>query len=468
MPLARIRSQAQSIPEELEKRLRAAGYEIEVLRLEDPAETFADLELTLQNLPLPNALDAGKRLSHDASVYVAPGLSWSAASEAPTPKPSAPPQDIRAARLEAERQRVEAEEQKKQRVLEMWREAEAREQQRLAESKAKDERAMRLRAEQERAAKLQAEQVRGETERREQERAKQRHRENELREQERATALQRESELREQERLKEIRLEQARIQRLHEDEQRRWEAEQARLRAELRQKEEKLREQEQKLRAENERINRERELARQELQTARQEASRAAASNSPSGIQQVEPMPTSQRQARRPEIITQLAVVGADSRARLRQFGTRVLEGGARRMHHRVYRRAAIAASALTLVIMGLWMALAARGPADPLSTPDLVRSTTVEQQSPFGAAKIAAPVQPNQQPASVATPSTQATKPAKSNAAKNAARSARKQSSNNQEEEVVVRRFGTRETTRTPKKETATREGVKVFSDMD
>jgi hypothetical protein len=166
-----------------------------------------------------------------------------------------------------------------------------------------------------------------------------------------------------------------------------------------------------------------------------------------------------------------------------------LIEGGARRLRHKEYRRAAVAAGALTVIIMGLWIALAARQSASPLASKQLVQSAGMEQASPFGPVKLNAPVQTSRpaEPAAQSVVSKQAVKPKQAQSAsvhptskkkpvaakptaKKKSRNARRSTANSDEEqEVVVRRFGAASTGATTTKKTAsTKDGVKVFSDME
>jgi hypothetical protein len=160
-----------------------------------------------------------------------------------------------------------------------------------------------------------------------------------------------------------------------------------------------------------------------------------------------------------------------------------LIEGGARRLRHKEYRRAAVAAVGLTAVVMGLWIALTAREPASPLATNKLVQAAAIEQSSPFGPAKLNAPgpvsrpAAQSPQPRQVATapqPETSSAQPAPKKRPVAAKPSSKKKARSvhraptDPEQEVVVRHFGNRTAATTTKKTASTKDGVKVFSDMD
>jgi hypothetical protein len=371
--------------------------------------------------------------------------------------------------LRAERERVEAEARKQQRVLQMWREAEAR------HSQALDPEAIRLREE---------------------------HR----REEERKAELRRQATLAEEQRLTELRAEQQRQIREAEEEHRRWQAEQDRLRQEreqlrleLQRKQEEIHLEQQRLRQARERLVRDRLMADQAAERARQEAEAtvaASAMNVASAPANVVPIAAAQSEQ---TAIVESTVIrtasgetanisvtpmakGPEFVERRRHPRLPLIEGGARRLRHKEYRRAAFAAVGLTVLVMGLWIALAARQSASPLATGQLVRSAGVEQSSPFGPAKLNAPVQGGspavQRPQPVAqkqlAPAPQAAaRPAQKKVsaakpvAKRKSRSVRPATSDDGQE-VVVRHFGRRPSATTTKKTASTKDGVKVFSDMD
>src|SRR4051794_12275325 len=70
MPLARVRTSLSSIPEELRQQLQLAGYEIEVAAPGKKLSKPADLEITIESLPVREALTSASRAS---TIYVAPG-----------------------------------------------------------------------------------------------------------------------------------------------------------------------------------------------------------------------------------------------------------------------------------------------------------------------------------------------------------------------------------------------------------
>src|SRR3954462_10692716 len=70
MPLARVRTSLSSIPEELKQQLQLAGYDIEVAAPGKKLSKPADLEITIESLPVREALASAGRAS---TIYVAPG-----------------------------------------------------------------------------------------------------------------------------------------------------------------------------------------------------------------------------------------------------------------------------------------------------------------------------------------------------------------------------------------------------------
>ena len=442
MPLARIRSTLTSIPKELEEELRGSGYDLEFVRPDEQRERPAELELTLDSVEPGAAL----RLAAEGggSVYVAAGALR--AARKPTPDAGQREERQRAERAEVERL--------------------------LDERKRAEEAGV---AQQQAAAQAE----RREAQRREEERQEQLRRDKEASDL-RAAQLRRENELREQRRLVELRAAEERKEQAQAEERKRLaeeqaqlQAEQERMRAELSRKEEELREHERRLRAEREQLEREREIARKEALLANQQS---RAEKTEREDQEALPIPAgagprelfaplTSNVPREPEV----HAPEPHRRLQLRRVERPVFESGTRRVRHREYRRAAAVAGVLTLVIMVLWIVLASRRPADPLTTPDLVRSNTVEQSSPFGAAKVPAPAQ-GQPQAGPQAPAQNSGKVAKPAAAKpNPAKQPRRARAANadDDDEVVVRHFGGKSTNANESSAT-TKDGVKVFSDLD
>lgn len=443
MPLARIRTTLTSIPKELEEQLRASGYDVEFVRPDEQREQPAELELTLDSVEAGAALRLAAEGS--GSVYVAAGALQTARK--PTPDAGQREERQRAERAEVERL--------------------------LAERRRAEEAGV---AQQQAAAQAE----RREAQRREQERQEQLRQENGASDLQ-AAQLRRENELREQRRLVELRAAQQRKEQAQAEERKRLaeeqaqlRAEQERMRAELSRKEEELREHERRLRAEREQLEREREIARKEALLANQQSraekteredNEALPISAGAGARVELPAPLTSNVLRKPEV----HAPEPHRRLQLRRVERPVFEGGSRRIRHREYRRAAAVAGVLTLVIMVLWIVLASRRPADPLTTPDLVRSNTVEQSSPFGAAKVPAPAQgqPQAGPQAPAQGPGKAAKPAaaKPNPAKQPRRT--RTATADDDDEVVVRHFGAKSTNANESGGT-TKDGVKVFSDLD
>jgi hypothetical protein len=141
-----------------------------------------------------------------------------------------------------------------------------------------------------------------------------------------------------------------------------------------------------------------------------------------------------------------------------------------RRLSHRDqnYRKAAIIAAALLLAIMLGWGLIGMRSPANPIGGSNL---SNVQQQTPFGAASVAAPVQtaaPSLRPAANPhSPAVRAarSKPAPTHHARNSNirhRTARSSSSNDRE--VVVRHFGSKPVAQQAKAKS--KDGVKVITE--
>lgn len=530
MPLARVRTSLSNIPEELKQQLQLAGYEIEIAAPGKKLSRSADLEISIESLPIGEALASAGRAN---TVYIAPGTLRRAEPVMPVvavPKGEPVPikdqqrreteqqmlaqrraeqqaaeterlrleqarvreekkregadhqwgaelrtehqrlEDERNASLKVERERVEAEARKQQRVLQMWREAEAR------HGQASDPEAIRLREEQRRQEEHKAE-------------------------------LRRQAALAEEQRLKELKAEQQRQIQEAEEEHRRWQAEQARLREEqeqlrleLQRKQDEIHAEQQRLRLARERLVRDRLMAEQAAERARQEAdisvatSTMSVASAPRNVVPINATVSLDSTIVEPTVIrtasgetANLSVTsvskGAQFIERRRHPRLPLVEGGARRLRHKEYRRAALSAVALTVIVMGLWIALASRQAASPLATNQLVRSAGIEQAAPFGAAKLNAPVQlshPVAQPtattkqvATVAQPKTVSSQaaPKKLTAAKpnpkKKSRSVRRAQAD-PEQEVVVRHFGVKTASTTTKKTASTKDGVKVFSDMD
>lgn len=132
------------------------------------------------------------------------------------------------------------------------------------------------------------------------------------------------------------------------------------------------------------------------------------------------------------------------------------------------YRRAAVVAAMLLLAIMLGWSVMGMRTPANPIGKSNL---TNVQQQTPFGAASVSAPVQtpaPNIRPAANPRPSSvRATrnKPTPTRHARTSnLRHRTTRSSSSNDDEVVVRHFGSKSVAQQAKAKT--RDGVKVITE--
>ena len=504
MPLARVRTSFPNIPEELKQQLQLAGYDIEIVSPGKKVPKPADLELTLETLPVREAL---KSASRSSTVYIAPGaLAKPAVVPLPGPKAVTPRPDRQGnseqqiltqrraeqqaveaerlrreqdrlreenerkrveqagqqsvpdlnSRLQAERERVEAESRRQQQVLDMWRDAEARHALPHPGAVLPDEK---------------------------------------RREQEREAEARHQAQLAEAQRFNELREQQERELRAKEEEHRRWVAEQARIqqeqeqiRLELQRKEEAIRSEQQRLRAERERFQRDRLMSEQAAERARQVAPPSVPANvvpivAATSLNTAIVEPTVIRTASGETANVGVTPVAKGAQLVERRRRPRLIEGGARRLRHKEYRRAAVAAAALTAVVMGLWIILSAREPASPLATNKLVQSVGMEQSAPFGAAKLNAPVEvsraasPQPAPAKqlAPTPQTPAAQTAQTKKSGAVKPSPKKKSrkvrapADDDGQEVVVRHFNNRTTASTTKKTASTnKDGVKVFSDMD
>ena len=131
------------------------------------------------------------------------------------------------------------------------------------------------------------------------------------------------------------------------------------------------------------------------------------------------------------------------------------------------YRRAAITAAALLLALILGWGVIGMRGPANPIGGSTL---TNVQQQTPFGAASVSAPVQapaPNLRPAaasqsSAVTPSHKPVETRHARISTHRHRASRR--SSDDDGEVVIRHFGTKSVAQQTKAKT--RDGVKIITE--
>jgi hypothetical protein len=132
------------------------------------------------------------------------------------------------------------------------------------------------------------------------------------------------------------------------------------------------------------------------------------------------------------------------------------------------YRRAAITAAALLLAIILGWGVIGMRGPANPIGGSTL---TNVQQQTPFGAASVGAPVQapaPNLRPAASFQPPAVTTSRSKPAATRHVRTSTHRhrasRRSSDDDGEVVVRHFGTKSVAQQAKAKT--KDGVKIITE--
>jgi hypothetical protein len=139
-----------------------------------------------------------------------------------------------------------------------------------------------------------------------------------------------------------------------------------------------------------------------------------------------------------------------------------------RRLSHRDqnYRRAAVIAAILLLAIMLGWGVIGMRSPANPIGNSNL---SNVQQQTPFGAASVSAPVQtaaPNLRPAAIPHPAVHTTrhKPTPTHHTRTSNLRHHTARSSSDDGEVVVRHFGTKPVAQQAKAKT--KDGVKVISE--
>lgn len=134
----------------------------------------------------------------------------------------------------------------------------------------------------------------------------------------------------------------------------------------------------------------------------------------------------------------------------------------------RVFKRAAVAAAIVAAGVISIWSLGAVRRPASPLSQEQLVRSTIVEQQTPFGPAKVVPPaIRPAVRPVppqkkAVAKP------PAKARTSKmhsSRTRAAENRSADGGGDDVVVKHFTDQKQVQAKVK---TKNGVKIISESD
>ncbi|HSL69496.1 MAG TPA: hypothetical protein VK864_04600, partial [Longimicrobiales bacterium] len=130
-------------------------------------------------------------------------------------------------------------------------------------------------------------------------------------------------------------------------------------------------------------------------------------------------------------------------------------------------------AGVLILVMLGM-LAYGKRRPASPLSTSEIMRQNAIEQQSPFGPARLKPQVSP--EPPAVtkpsAPPSAASTAGGQTSSAQKPRPGRRVRTAAEEEgekwvddEEVVVRHYPPR---RQPDRKLASKDGVKRYSDLD
>ncbi|MGE5114391.1 MAG: hypothetical protein ACM3JB_26310 [Acidobacteriaceae bacterium] len=135
-------------------------------------------------------------------------------------------------------------------------------------------------------------------------------------------------------------------------------------------------------------------------------------------------------------------------------------------LRERIYKMAALAAVIATAAIIG-WSFAGAGGPANPVSKDSLLRSTTVDQQVPFGPASANAPAAPLA-PARVSARSVRPVKakPAPSHTQHAAVPHAKQPAAGDDDsQEVVVRHFN-RKPVAQAKAHEKEKDGVKVISE--
>jgi hypothetical protein len=504
MPLARIISRRSEDALSLVNELHAQGYEVEVFAPDEPMEGEADLELTIETVPVTQAgAIVESRANGNADLFVAPGVMAPVVDEtAAAAQVRAQEEQSRRERNEqerialeqkraaeeaeqrvlAERRRV-AEEAERQRVLsEQLRQAEAaeRERQRLlaAEAAARE----RREAEERRLAALEAQRAREEQKRVAREERERREKEARARiareaEEERIAleAQRRAAAQEEQGRSAFRRLEEAAILRAQALEDERHRALELHDRFDRDEKGRLATEREQADVAETERL-----AALASVKTA-EEDSRAAAEQARLRVEQEERLKADaevevrkeqrEREERQREIAAALAARSAAGSDAGYTSDVRVGEAGyAAAMKYaataepnfralkltRQHRYAAAAAAALVMTI-GLavgWVALANRRPADPLGNAGYVPQN-LEQQSPFGSTTVKPALNPSpstgpqraasQQPVRSTTVNRQASvasRAQKPAAATAPARHSRRVAQDDVAEDVVVRHY--------------------------
>lgn len=374
MPVARIYTRVPEESTELVERLRARGYTVELVDPADFRVTPADLEIQLDRMKTPEALAAAARFGreHDAEVFVAAGIPLDEAVLRAARTASAPRRNVLAegfARLLAPFRRLGAEAHatraaKRQQAIdrELQREAERKQraEQKAAERAEREQRETVEHAERARhAAALAVQREEGARRREEEDRKRA--------EREAVVAREREAE---------------RVR--AEEERQRREAEAARAAAE-----------QAALLAEQRRLQAEQQLAEEESLRQQQ-----AAEPEREVVAPVEAT-TTPREA-----------VAAAPRPRP------VVPRYAPREHasSRVMKRAFVAAACLAVLAAIGWGAYANRTPASPLSNSQRVRASAIQQEVPFGAARIQWQAQPRTAQTTVrppAKPAAGAQKPA-------------------------------------------------------
>src|SRR5258706_3172468 len=365
MPVARIITRVPEESTHLVARLRARGYTVELVDPGDFRVTPADFEINLDRMKTPDALAEAARFGreHDAEVFVAVGIALDEAALRAARGAAAERGNVLVAglkRLIAPFRRAGAEAHatraaKRQRALdiELAREAERKQraEQKAAERAERERQETTARAEreqQEATARAERERgealARGESEQRRKE-EEQRNRE-EVEQRAAALALQREQEAREEEarrREEDRKRAEREAERVHQEEAARVAAQQAAVVAEQRRLEEAQRRHEEAVRAE------------------REVAAPVEAAIKPRDVAPATPRP-------RPSVPRYAPREPASSRVMKRSFA---------------------AAACIAIVAAIGWGAYENRTPASPLSNPERVPGSAIQQEVPFGAASI-------------------------------------------------------------------------------
>ncbi len=133
----------------------------------------------------------------------------------------------------------------------------------------------------------------------------------------------------------------------------------------------------------------------------------------------------------------------------------------------RVFRRAGVAAAIGAAGVVSVWSLAGTRRPANPLTQEQLVRSVTVQQQTPFGPATapapvpVAKPLPPQKRPVGKSPARTRATRTHSSKA-----QTAKRASASDSGDEVVVKHFNSSQKPEQAK--VKMKNGVKIISESD